>query len=108
MENDRIDRRDVVCQNHAETTTKIRKDTVTEITQGVSSPSTLSSGDVIFLKLQALLSFLLKSNAELTIPDELTDVRDIVREWTTTRGVLLLTPVFVLPVGATLKFDDSF
>ena len=80
----------------------------TEITKSNISPLMLSSGDVVSPKRQAQFSFLLKSNAELTIPDELTDVRDIVREWTTTRGVLLLTPVFVLPVGATLKFDDSF
>ena len=67
----------------------------------------LSSGDVVSPKRQAQFSFLLTGNAERTVPDELTVVGDIVREGTTTSGVVLLTPVFVWRVGATPKFVDS-
>ena len=59
-----------------------------------------------FLKAAATF-FLLTGNEELTIPDELTVAKNIVREGTTTRGVVLLTPVFVWRVGATPKFVDS-
>ena len=45
-----------------------------------------------FPKEQLPFSILLTGNAERTEPDEFTVVRDIVREGTTTSGVVLLTP----------------